>query len=239
MKNQLFLLHFAGGSSFSFDFLKKKLDQNISSIALELPGRGRRINEELIKSKEDAIADYCRQIVKLRNGNPFVIYGHSMGATLGLSVVSMLEKMGHFPERLIVSGNAGPGIKKKKDILRYLLDDHEFKNELRELGGIPEEVLKDDELYEFFAPIIRADFECLEKDNFSEKGIVINTPIYALMGTEEETCHEIENWKKFTDSDFKYRVLEGNHFFIYQHSENIAVILKKSFSASKKKLLGI
>ncbi|WP_426094749.1 thioesterase II family protein [Flavobacterium sp. DSR2-3-3] len=239
MKNQLFLLHFAGGSSFSFDFLRKKLDYNFTSIALELPGRGKRMDEKLIRSKEEAIDDYCDQIVKLRNGAPFVIYGHSMGATLGLSVVSRLEKMGHFPEQLIVSGNAGPGIKKKKNFMRYLLSDPEFKEELRELGGIPEEVLKDDELYDFFAPIIRADFECLEKDSFSEKGIIINTPIYAMMGTGEETCHEIKNWSKFTDSDFKYCVLNGNHFFIYHHPEEIARVLKKSFSVNKKNLLEI
>ncbi|MCV9927833.1 alpha/beta fold hydrolase [Flavobacterium sp. LS1R49] len=239
MKNQLFLLHFAGGSSFSFDFLKKKLDYSIISIALELPGRGKRMDENLIRSKEKAIDDYCNQIVKLRSGSPFVIYGHSMGATLGLSVVSKLEKLGHFPEQLIVSGNAGPGVKKKKDFMRYLLSDAEFKDELRELGGIPEEVLKNDELYDFFAPIIRADFECLEKDYFSEKGIVINTPIYAMMGTEEETCHEIENWEKFTDSDFQYRVLDGNHFFIYRHPEELAAVLKKSFSVKKKDLLEI
>ncbi|WP_394773058.1 thioesterase II family protein [Flavobacterium sp.] len=239
MKNQLFLLHFAGGSSFSFDFLKKKLDYSIMPIALELPGRGKRMNENLIRTKEKAIEDYCNQIVKLRNGAPFVIYGHSMGATLGLTVVSRLEKMGHYPEQLIVTGNAGPGVKRKKDYPRYLLSDSEFKAELRELGGIPEEVLTDDELYDFFAPIIRADFECLEKDPFSEKGIVINTPIYAIMGTEEETCQQIENWNTFTAADFQYHVLKGNHFFIYNHPDEVAGVLKKSFSISKQNLIEI
>lgn len=239
MKDQLFLLHFAGGSSFSFDFLKKKLDYNLMSTALELPGRGKRMNENLIKIKEEAIYDYCDQIVRLRNGAPFVIYGHSMGATLGLSVVSRLEKMGHYPEQLIVSGNAGPGIKRQKDYPRYLLSDSEFKEELRELGGIPEEVLTDDELYDFFGPIIRADFECLEKDSFLEKGIVLKTPIYAMMGNEEETSHEIENWSTFTNSNFQYRILKGNHFFIYNHPDEIAGVLKESFSINKQNLLEI
>lgn len=77
------------------------------------------------------------------------------------------------------------------------------------------------------------------KRSLLEKGIVINTPIYALMGTEEETCSEIENWKIFTDSDFRYNVLKGNHFFIYPHSDQIAMILNKSFSAKKRDLLTI
>ena len=226
---QLFLLHFAGGSAYSFDFLKKHIKTDVEFLPLELPGRGKRSNEKLTATKEEAIEDYCNQIIKLRNQSPFVIYGHSMGATLGLSVVSRLEKKGHFPQQLVVSGNSGPGIKKEKEVVRYLLNDAEFKDELRFLGGVPEEVLTDDELYHYFAPIIRADFECLEKDFFSEKGIVINTPLYAIMGSEEETCNEIENWNGFTNANFKYKILEGNHFFIYNHLEEIARALRSSF----------
>src|SRR5690349_18687727 len=116
---QLFLLHFAGGSTYSFDFLKKHLKTDIEFLPLELPGRGKRSTEKLIKTKQEAIEDYLSQILKLRNGSPFIVYGHSMGATLGLSVVSGLEKRGHFPEQLIVSGNSGPGSKKEREIVRY------------------------------------------------------------------------------------------------------------------------
>ncbi|MGH2666779.1 thioesterase II family protein [Flavobacterium sp.] len=231
---QLFLLHFAGGSTYSYDFLKKHIKTDIQFIPLELPGRGKRSNEKLVKTKKEAVEDYFNQIIKLRNQSPFIVYGHSMGATLGLSVVSKLEESGHFPEQLIVTGNSGPGTKKEKEIIRHLLNDSEFKDELRRLGGVPEEVLLDDELYDYFAPIMRADFECLEKDFSFEKEIIVRTPLYAMMGTEEETCEEIENWNKFTDSHFKYKILEGNHFFIYNHSEEISRALRSSFLKTMK-----
>ena len=76
---QLFLLHFAGGSCYSFDFLKQHLDSRFEFIPLELPGRGRRTNENLLNNKEKAINDYLAQIKLIRNGEPYVIYGHSMG----------------------------------------------------------------------------------------------------------------------------------------------------------------
>ncbi|TGD57487.1 thioesterase II family protein [Flavobacterium humi] len=236
---QLFVLHFAGGSTYSFDFLKKHLKTDIEFLPLELPGRGKRSTEKLIKAKQEAIEDYLGQILKLRDGSPFIVYGHSMGATLGLSVVSGLEKRGHFPEQLIVSGNSGPGSKKEREIVRYLLNDTEFKEELRYLGGVPEEVLTDEELFDYFAPIIRADFECLEKDTALEKGILITTPIYAIMGTEEETCSEIENWDRFTTSRLKHKILEGNHFFLYNHAEEIAKIVRSSFITRKEPLLDL
>lgn len=224
-KYQLFLLHFAGGSVYSFDFLKKHINSNIEFIPLELPGRGKRFDEELVKNKKEAVEDYIKQIKKLRNREPYLIYGHSMGATLGLSVVNKMEKYGDAPKALIVSGNPGPGIPKENDTKRYLLSDAEFKDELRELGGVLHGFLENDDLYNFFAPIMRADFECLETDDFSEKGILLNTPLHALMGDEEKTSDRIENWKNFTNEDFQFNIFKGNHFFIYDHPIKLSEII--------------
>jgi surfactin synthase thioesterase subunit len=223
-KVQLFLLHFAGGSCYSYEFLKKNLRNDFEFYSLELPGRGRRNNEKFLLEKKDAVEDYFNQIKKLRNNKPYIIYGHSMGATLGLSVSKRMQEIGDAPQSLIVSGNPGP-TNEKRTIKRYLLEDYRFKEELRKLGGVPDEILVDEELYSFFSPIMRADFEILEKDNFSEKGLVIQTPIYALMGDEEDTCAKITNWNRFTSSGLQSKILDGGHFFIYDHPKEIAEVL--------------
>lgn len=238
-KTQLFLLHFAGGSSYSYDFLSEYLKDHFDFHALELPGRGKRHREKLLKNKEECIQDYLSQIRKLRNGAPFILYGHSMGATLGLSVAKKLEVEGDFPDYLVVSGNSGPDKIEPDERYstapkRYLMSDKDFKQELIELGGVTMEVLGNEELYNFFSPIMRADFEVLEKDCATTKNLKINAPIYALMGSMEKTSREIENWKNFTCSDFQNEILKGNHFFIQQHAETLADIMvecsrKKSF----------
>lgn len=230
---QLFLLHFAGGSTYSYDFLKEYILKDFEVISLELPGRGKRFDEPALKTKEEAIQDYVNQISDSRNSAPYCIYGHSMGATLGLSVTQRMEEKGDRPESLIVSGNAGPGVSydelDKPKMKRYLMNDEEFKEELRDLGGVPEEVLTNKELYSFFMPIMRADFEVLEKEDYSEEGIELKTPIYALMGSEEKTSDKIENWKRFTLSNFQYKILEGNHFFIYDHSKELSTIITNCY----------
>ncbi|MHA7059724.1 thioesterase II family protein [Aquimarina sp. M1] len=220
-KPQLFLLHFAGGSCYSFDFLNKYLENDFELYPIELPGRGKRLMDELIFNKEEAIKDYFNQIKKLRNQKPFLIYGHSMGATLGLSVANKMKEINDKPDALIVSGNPGPGIK-GDEVKRYLLKDTEFKQELRILGGVPEEILTNNDLFDFFAPIMKADFEVVEKDNFIEKGIVLDIPICALMGDQERTVAHIKNWKKYTNISFDFQVLSGNHFFIYDHPTILA-----------------
>ncbi|MEP0264425.1 alpha/beta fold hydrolase [Dokdonia sp.] len=225
-KIQIFLLHFAGGSCYSFDFLKSGLQNNFECHALELPGRGKRNQEDYLFNKIDAILDYVAQIKRLRNDQPYIIYGHSMGATLGLSVAKKMEEHLDAANILVVSGNPGPGAN-QKDIQRHALSDPEFKEELRSLGGVPEEVLENEDLYNFFSPIMRADFEILEKNRDSEVGLVINTPIFAIMGDQEETVGEIENWKMYTSRKFDCQIVSGNHFFIHSQVETLTQIINE------------
>ncbi len=230
-KVQCFLLHFAGGSCYSYDFLKKYVSSNIEFIPLELPGRGKRYDEPFFINKSEAINDYYKQIVAKRNGSPYIIFGHSMGATLGLSVTHEMEKKSDPPITLIVSGNPGPGIKEIREHgeqkRRSIMQDKEFKDELREIGGMPEEVLINEELYEFYSPILRADFRVLERDDFFEKGILLKIPIFALMGDEEKYKGYIENWKNFTSSNFEFELLSGGHFFINDNARKLGELIEK------------
>ena len=53
LKPQLFLLHFAGGNKYSFNFLKKYLESAFELVSIELPGRGDRMSEKLITDKKN------------------------------------------------------------------------------------------------------------------------------------------------------------------------------------------
>lgn len=234
-KPQLFLLHFAGGSCYSFEFLKRIISSDIDFIPLEIPGRGKRFGETLLKNKELVILDYFNQIKKIRNNQPYIIYGHSMGASIGLDLTKKMEDFNDPPYHLIVSGNPGPGIKEfegEKEKKRYLMNDGEFKEELRKLGGVPEEIFENEDLYEFFDPIMRADFEVLEKEEDTKINFVIETSIYALMGSDERHKDNIQNWNKFTAGKFQFQILNGDHFFINDHPEYLAKILESSLRNS-------
>jgi len=226
MKPQLFLLHFAGGSCYSLQFLLPYLNQ-FNTILLELPGRGRRLEESLLTDFQDAAADLADKIKMHVDGSPFLIYGHSMGATLALKIAAIMEAENKPPARLIVSGNAGPGT--STAMHRHTLPSEDFKNELRRLGGMPEEVLSDEDLFSFFEPIIRADFEIAHNNDLISLPPV-KSDIYAVMGTEEEAAGRIDNWGKFTSGKFSKEILSGGHFFINHHAKRIADIICENYS---------
>lgn len=223
-KKQIFFLHFAGGNSYSFQFLTKKIDSDIKVHTLELPGRGKRMNENLITNYKDAVNDYLKQIKSLRTDSEYIIYGHSMGAILGFLVAAEMEKLGDHPQKIVLTGNSGPGFYETSKNKRYLLNDEDLKKELLDLGGVSKEVLNNKDLFEFFNPILRADFRVLEQEDIP--GPKVNCPIYALMGSEEEQVDQINNWGNYTTGKFESEVLPGGHFFIFDHPERIAKIIE-------------
>ncbi|UNY98301.1 alpha/beta fold hydrolase [Zhouia spongiae] len=227
LKPDLILLHYAGGNVYSFNFIMPYLEKKFNIIPIELPGRGKRIKEKLLFDKNLAVRDVLNQILDNIGSNQFIIYGHSMGASLGFSVISELEKRKFYPLCFVASGNPGPNI--KNDIQRYDLPKEKFISELKLLGGIENEIIENKQLFDFFEPILRADFEIVEKESDLNGEIKISTPIYALMGDKEKFCCSIQNWKNYTTSNFKYKLLSGNHFFIYDHPKEIAEFIKESY----------
>jgi len=129
-------VHFAGGNRYSFQFLAPYL-KDFEFIPLELPGRGKRVGEPLLKDFDLAALDLYNQVIEKLHRQDFLIYGHSMGAYLALRIANMLEKAGRPPACLLVSGNAGPGTRERQDI--HMLDPEDFIVELRKMGGMPQE----------------------------------------------------------------------------------------------------
>lgn len=221
-KTQLFMLHYAGGNAYSFQFMKPMLTA-YDAIAVELPGRGKRMKEALIKDYSTAVEDLYQQIKSKRTESDFILYGHSMGARFALSLTSKFEDEKDHPSILFVTGNGGPKSWHLEPD-RHNLPKAQFIDSVQKLGGLPQELIDDQDLFDFFEPILRADFELLEKERSLPENPV-NTPIYAVMGSEESTVKHIEGWRNYTTSNFKHQVWSGNHFFIQEHAQALSNLL--------------
>jgi surfactin synthase thioesterase subunit len=222
IKPNIFLLHYAGGSSYSFQFLQPLLN-SFNVYTPELPGRGKRTRETILSDPQAAVNHLFNEVKSVIQPGKDIIFGHSMGALLAFHVTNALERIGAAPKHLVVSGNSGPQEGSTRKMI-YKLNNQAFKEELKSIGGVSDEFLENEDLYEFYEPILRSDFK-LSYDLSSLNDIVIQTPICAFMGTEETMYHDIENWRRFTRGTFSHMGFKGGHFFLHDHAEKISASL--------------
>lgn len=231
-KINIFCLPFAGGSRYSYNGYRQYA-RHVNIIPVEPPGRGSRFAEPLLDNIYDMVDDVYEQ-VKNSLFRPYAIYGHSMGAMLGFLLTRRILQEG-LPEplQLFLTGRAAPSTPKKEAPL-HRLPKEEFFEALKALGGCPEELLSNDELKEFFEPIIRADLQVV--DSYShEPFIPFDIPVTVMIGMDEDiSFEEALAWQKETNVLVSVRKFTGDHFFIYDHEREI-VNMMSSLTAQKLK----
>lgn len=218
---KLFCLPHAGAGASAYARWPAAFGGSMDVHAIQLPGRENRIMEEALVDP-DAVA---ATILGSTTG-PFALYGHSMGARLAFEVVRSLRRAGaRLPEVLYVSGCRSPDITGGGVLDGLsLAEDEEFIARLCDGGGLPAEVLAEEELLELLLPTLRADFTWLDGYTFQDAE-PLPIPIVCFAGDQDMTAplHEMDGWAAQTSAGFTLHVLPGGHFF---PRDNLAEMVK-------------
>lgn len=217
---RIFTLPYAGGNQYSYWFLRKRIiNEKVQIESLEYPGRGKRLKEPFANNIFEMVEDILDQIFRrLETNEEYMIYGHSLGALIGYLVCCKIETLEKVkPTKLIISGRKAPEINDKKKI--STLSKNEFWDKIKEMGGVPEELLLNRELRDFFEPILLSDFKNLEEFQF-EKSNLLSIPIDVMYGSNEgiDEC-DVDGWRNKSKKDVKIYRLDGDHFFIFNCKE--------------------
>lgn len=217
---------FAGGSRYSFSPFQSQLTPHLRLITYELPGRGDRMSEPFLLTIESMVEDLFLQTIK-NIREPFIFYGHSMGGLLSYLVARKLSEHNlPLPKILFVSGCEGPSVNKNKIKLRSDLNREDFLRELKILGGVSDEILKDESFVDFFEPILRADLKAIERYEHDIKP-PFNIPICAIYGSEEDlSFEEVSSWQQESSVQIDIFRLPGDHFFIFSNPEEVINIVR-------------
>lgn len=227
----MFCLPYAGGSRYSYNAYLELAPDSIEIIPLDLPGRGSRIREKPLTNVQSMVDDIFEQI-KSGLAKSYVIYGHSMGSLIGyLLVKKILAAKLNPPLHLFVTGRGGPSTKRNEPPY-YLLPYDEFIQKLREMQGSPTQILDDPDSMEFFEPIIRADFQCVETYNY-EKNEPFNIPITCMFGSDEDVKYEEAlTWQLETTATLTVKEFPGEHFFIFNYGKEIMEIISSTINGN-------
>jgi medium-chain acyl-[acyl-carrier-protein] hydrolase len=186
--------------------------------------------EPAFRDINTAVAAIAEGVAPMLGEKPFAIFGHSMGALIAFELTRTLQaKYGLVPTHLLPSGCYAPHL--PDPFLMHHLSDKEFLEKLRELNGMPAEVLNTPELLELVFPTIRADFELTETYKYTP-GPRLSCPITAFTGTQDPMASdaEVEAWREHTASRFTLHRLPGDHFFVQSCYADVLHLVSKAIS---------
>lgn len=212
---RLFLLPHAGGGASFFRAWAKALPPHVEACAVQLPGRENRLMEPPFTRIEPLVEALADATAPLRD-RPWAVLGHSNGALIAFEWARLLRARGEaLPVHLFASGRRAPDVPLQRPPTANLPDD-EFIADLRQLGGVPDAVLENQELLQIVLPLLRADVSLNEAYAFRPDA-PLDVPITGLCGVQDEkaTRDVMEPWERHTSRGFSLRLFPGDHFFLF------------------------
>ena len=216
----IYCFPFAGGGKYSYREFTAKAPDMLNFITLESPGRGARSGEPILYELEAIVEDAYNQLMldELYWTRPYAFYGHSMGAIVGFLVAQKIAQSPSLPKplRLFLTGRSGPSANAERHY--HSLPENLFIQKLQELGGMPEEILRNRDLMHFFEPVLRADFKALETFKYCQSE-PLDIPIDVVIGLGENISQDqARAWVKESTAQVEIKRMPGNHFFIFDHA---------------------
>ena len=229
-KIKLFCIPYSGGSASVYYRWKRLLREEIILCPVELAGRGRRIREPFYETVAEACEDISTLILKeLQPSEPYVIYGHSMGALLAFETYYALKAKGaDEPEHIFFSGRKAPNDEGEKTEY-YKLPEKEFLDVVLGYGGNTQEILQNRELLDMFVPILRADFKIAEVYDYQPHDGKILCDMTVVNGKSDlsVSAGDITMWSDFAGKQCSYQWIGGSHFFITDNCKDTAELINR------------
>jgi medium-chain acyl-[acyl-carrier-protein] hydrolase len=224
---RMFCFPYAGGNPDVFRSWRRQFPAEVDICLVHLPGHGKRIGERLftrLKFLVEEIAD----VIFTESPDPFVLYGHSMGALISFELARELRRRHSIgPRQLFLSGVRAPTAPRCKG-LTFDLPDDEFIAELRRLNGTPPELLDVPDARDFFLPRLRADFEVVDTYVYeAEEPLSCPITVYGGLDDEFVSLEHLREWQKQTSAPCKQNMFPGDHFFIHNSQSAFISVLRK------------
>lgn len=219
--SRLFCFPFAGGSASFFSDWHNILSQSgIEICAIQMPGREDRIYESLLTNVDGLVSEIVEAMADFQD-KPYAFFGHSMGTLISFEVTRKLRSLKmKQPSILFMSSGKAPQIQPRR-ILHKLPNDS-FLLKIKELGGIPDIIIENQDLTDLYLPILRADFKMIETYQYVDSK-PLDTKIVAYGGRmdQEVKYKDIVAWEGHSLKPLNVNVYEGNHFYLRNYKEKL------------------
>jgi surfactin synthase thioesterase subunit len=217
----LVCLPFAGGGASFFYPWNGKAGKEIEIVAIQLPGREWRVDEEPYLDVNTAVDDLFPELAAELPGGPLMLFGHSLGALLAYELAHRFSAAPGFEvTRLIVSGSPGPWTRRTRRATG--LPDDDFLVRVSEFAQYEAEVMQNPEVRKLVLPTLRADVK-MHEEYVPTRNEPLAAPITSLRGRDDQLvlADQAAEWAKATSRGFELTELPGSHMYVTEGADDI------------------
>ncbi|UKY54621.1 thioesterase II family protein [Streptomyces inhibens] len=219
---QLLVLHHAGGSAGPYQRLVRALGaRGREAVAVDLPGRGHSAGEPPRRSMAEAV-NHLVEVVTRDFEPGCALFGHSMGGLIAFETARELERLGRPAGWAGVSGclspaaaAAGPATDRRR------WSDDRLTEYVRELGGTPEEALRNPELRDYLLGVLRADLAVVDGHRATAHAQLRRTPGAVFCGLADPVASP-DGWCRAFRHPMTVHSFAGGHFYLFDRVEEVA-----------------
>jgi medium-chain acyl-[acyl-carrier-protein] hydrolase len=203
----------AGGAASAFRNWKARLPKSVNVLATQYPGHE-------VRWRERVASEVCEIVVPLamaiRAGKyeNLTLFGHSMGALIAFEVAREMRRNGWpLPLHLFVSGSRAPQEQNLRPPI-HPLSEADFLDHVRQLGGIPDEVLADVQLMEMLLPVLRSDIRLDETYRYEpEPPLDCDISVFIGAYDPEVSLDQARAWQVQSRGSFQLEIFPAGHWW--------------------------
>ncbi|MFI6252315.1 thioesterase II family protein [Streptomyces sp. NPDC051016] len=231
-RTRVFCFPHAGGSPRAFLRWQSSLGDDIEVAAFCPPGRDQRHREPRAASVAELAAGAAEAVRAAADG-PFVFFGHSLGALVAFETARLLR--GHpQPHHLIASGCAAPSLLPTRRVVETArLEGRAFTEAVGFFGGLPPEVVDDEEIAELLLPALRADFRMVAGYRYLP-GAPLDIPVTLVNGRDDPHVDgaALRPWAREAVRPPQTHWVDGGHFHFDPDPTGVTTVLRSVTSGT-------
>ncbi len=227
---QLFCFTYAGGNASFFDGIEKDLPK-LDVVKFEYSGHGTRHREPLYQNFDELTDDMFCKFKERYKGGDYALFGYSMGT---ISLVEVLKRIFDdvllpAPTRVFLAAHE-PHTKSELEGFSSGEVDDWIKKRTIKFGTVPEKLLNNRSFWRMYLPLYRADYSIIGKYNFEKLDLKTDVPATFFYSESDTPRPDMELWRQYFVGDCDYHQYSGTHFFIQDHHEEMAAIIRQRMS---------
>ncbi|MFI6475192.1 thioesterase II family protein [Streptomyces sp. NPDC050516] len=211
---RLFVFHHSGGSHLMYRDWPSHFPAGWDVRVPDAPGRGPRDPRPALENAGALVEHFLHELDDELTGR-FAFFGHSLGGLVAYELTRRLIEAGRTPPVWLGVSARGTLLPDGDGTRRHLLSDAELRRELTAMGGTAASVLDHQELWELFAPTIRADLRISETWRTKPLTAPLPVPLSAFGGTRDHVSppHRLDGWAASCEHFLGLHLFDGGHFY--------------------------